>query len=99
MVRKSQLIVLAVAIAMGGSAAYLARSWLSAHSGASAVNQPAGHIVVAAASLAYGAVVSSDSVTEIPWFSDALPEGAFATRDDLLQGGRRIVLSPLKRGE
>jgi pilus assembly protein CpaB len=99
MMRKGQLIVLVVAIAMGGGAAYLARSWLSAHTGASSANQQAGHIVVAAESLAYGAAVNSDSVTEIPWFSNTLPEGAFATKDDLLEGGRRIVLSPLKRGE
>lgn len=97
--RKSQLLVLVLAIAMGGGAAYLARSWLSAQTNASTVHRPAGHIVVAAESLAYGAAVTTESVTEIPWFSDALPEGAFATKDDLLQDGRRMVLSPLKRGE
>jgi pilus assembly protein CpaB len=96
--RRSQFIVLVIAIAMGGGAAYLARSWLSAHTGV-ATQQPAGHIVVAAEALPYGAVVNSDSVTEIPWFSNALPDGAFATKDDLLEGGRRVVLSPLKRGE
>jgi pilus assembly protein CpaB len=96
--RRSQVIVLVLALVMGTSAAYLARSWLSSHTPAS-TDRPAGHIVVAAASLPYGVVVTSESVTEIPWFSDALPEGAFATKDDLLQGGRRVVLSPLKRGE
>src|SRR5437899_3219674 len=96
--RTNQTITLVVAIVMGGSAAYLTRSWLQTHMGASA-NQPSGHLVVAAESLAYGATVTSDSVAEIPWFTNALPEGAFASKDDVLKDGRRIVLSPVKRGE
>jgi pilus assembly protein CpaB len=95
--RKSTVIILAVAISMGGSAAYLTHSWLKDHT--SAAVQPAGTIVVAAESLAYGTTINPDNVVEIPWFSNALPEGAFALKDDLLNSGRRVVLSPLKRGE
>ena len=95
--RKSTVIILAVAISMGGSAAYLTRSWLKDHT--SAAVQPAGTIVVAAESLAYGTAMTPDNVVEIPWFSNTLPEGAFAVKDDLINGGRRVVLSPLKRGE
>ena len=95
--RTSTVIILAVAIAMGGSAAYLTRSWLKDQT--SAAVQPAGTIVVAAESLAYGTAMTPDNVVEIPWFSNTLPEGAFAIKDDLLNGGRRVVLSPLKRGE
>ena len=84
---------------MGGSAAYLTRTWLNNQVSVSAAHQPAGTIVVAAESLAYGATLTPDSVVEIPWFSNTLPEGAFAAKDDLINGGRRIVLSPLKRGE
>ncbi len=97
--RKNQFIILVVAIAMGGGAAYLARSWLQAQMNTSAVYQPASHIVIAAESLPYGTAVTSDNVSEIPWFTNMLPEGAFATKDDLLNGGRRTVLYPLKRGE
>jgi pilus assembly protein CpaB len=95
--RTSTVIILAVAISMGGSAAYLTRSWLQTR--ASTAVQPAGTIVVAAESLAYGTAMTSDNVVEIPWFSNTLPEGAFAVKDDLINGGRRVVLSPLKRGE
>jgi pilus assembly protein CpaB len=95
--RTSTVIILAVAITMGGSAAYLTRSWLKDQT--SAAVQPAGTIVVAAQSLAYGTAMTPDNVVEIPWFSNTLPEGAFAIKDDLLNGGRRVVLSPLKRGE
>jgi pilus assembly protein CpaB len=95
--RTSTVIILAVAISMGGGAAYLTRSWLKDQT--SAAVQPAGTIVVAAESLAYGTAMTPDNVAEIPWFSNTLPEGAFAVKDDLLNGGRRVVLSPLKRGE
>ena len=44
--RTSTVIILAVAISMGGSAAYLTRSWLKDQT--SAAVQPAGTIVVAA---------------------------------------------------
>ena len=96
--RKTTAITIVVALAMGGGAAFLARSWLQAQTNALAAYQP-GHVVVAAEPLAYGAVVTSDSVVEIPWYANTLPEGAFASKDDLLQGGRRTVLYPLKRGE
>ena len=97
--RKSSVVILVVALLMGGSAAYLTRSWLKDQVRASAALQPAGTIVVAAKSLAYGTAMTPDNVVEIPWFSNTLPEGAFAVKDDLLNGGRRVVLSPLKRGE
>ena len=97
--RTSTVIILAVAISMGGSAAYLTRTWLKDQTRASAAVQPTGTIVVAAESLAYGTAMTSDNVAEIPWYSNTLPEGAFAVKDDLLNSGRRVVLSPMKRGE
>jgi len=97
--RKSSVIILVVALLMGGSAAYLTRSWLKDQTRASSTSQPVGTIVVAAESLAYGTTMTPDNVVEIPWFSNTLPEGAFAVKDDLLSGGRRVALSPLKRGE
>ena len=97
--RSNNVIMIIVAIAMGGGAAYLARSWLQGQLDASAAHQPATHVVIAAEPLAYGAALTSDNVTEIPWFTKMLPEGAFASKDDLLNGGRRTVLYPLKQGE
>ena len=97
--RKNQFIILVVAIAMGGGAAYLARSWLQAQMNVAAAYQPAGHIVIAAEPLAYGTAVTAENVSKIPWFTTKLPEGAFASKDDLLAGGRRTVLYPMKQGE
>ena len=96
--RRTSFIILVIAILMGGSAAYLTRSWLKDHVSASPT-RAAGTIVVAAESLAYGTPMTADSVVEIPWFSDTLPEGAFALKNDLINGDRRVVLSPMKRGE
>ena len=97
--RGNNVIMIIVAIAMGGGAAYLARSWLQGQLDASATHQPATHVVIAAEPLAYGAALTSDNVTEIPWFAKMLPEGAFASKDDLFNGGHRTVLYPLKQGE
>src|SRR5262249_49875426 len=43
--------------------------------------------------------VTTDNVSEVPWYTTTLPDGAFASKDDLLTGGRRTVLYPLKQGE
>jgi pilus assembly protein CpaB len=95
--RSNNVIIIIVAIAMGAGAAYLAHNWLQAQM--NAAYQPPGHIVITAESLAYGAAVTADNVSEIPWYTKTLPEGAFATKDELLNGGRRTVLYPLKQGE
>src|SRR5262249_16296219 len=95
--RTSTVIILPAAIGRGGSAAYRTSGCLKDKT--SPAVQPAGTFGVAAESLAYGTAMTSDNVVEIPWFSNTLPEGAFAIKDDLLNGGRRVVLSPLKRGE
>jgi pilus assembly protein CpaB len=97
--RPNSVIVLFLAIVMGGIAAFLARNWIEGHSRALAAADAAGTIVVAAQPLGFGAEVTAASVAEIPWIAGALPEGAFVGKDELLNGGRRVVLSPLGRGE
>jgi pilus assembly protein CpaB len=97
--RPNNLIVLFLAIAMGGIAAFLAHNWIESHSRAFAAGDSAGTIVVAAEPLGFGVEVSPDSVTEIPWIAKSLPNGAFVVKEELLKDGRRVVLSPLERGE
>jgi pilus assembly protein CpaB len=81
---------------MGGAAAYLARNWLQ-----SQVAPPAEHgtIVVATTPLAFGVTITEDKVAEIPWAANTLPQGAFASKQDLLKDGRRVVLTPVERNE
>jgi pilus assembly protein CpaB len=98
-VRPNNVIILFLAIVMGGIAAFLARNWIESHSRAYAAGDSAGTIVVAAQPLGFGAEVSPDSITEIPWMAKSLPNGAFVAKEDLLKDGRRVVLSPVERGE
>src|SRR3954454_9326685 len=96
--RRSNLIILLLALAMGTIAALMARSWIAAHE-TSATGPATGTIVVATAPLAFGTVLTPDNVTEIPWTEPKLPEGAFATKTDLLKDGRRVVLTAIERSE
>src|SRR5262245_32180934 len=95
--RKGNLFILLLAITMGGIAALLARNWI-----AERVNIPppaVGTIVVAAVPLAFGTTLNSDNTTEIPWASGRMPDGAFATKQDLFKDGRRVALGPMQRNE
>jgi pilus assembly protein CpaB len=96
--RSNNLIVLILALAMGGVAAFLARSWVAAHTSTS-VEEPVRTIVVAVTSLGFGSEITTDNVTEIPYAAATLPEGSFATVQDLIKDGRRVVLTPLGRNE
>jgi pilus assembly protein CpaB len=74
-----------------------AREWLAAHAiPPSAQN---GTVVVAAAPLGFGMPLNHENVTEIPWAFGKMPEGAYATRDELFKDGRRVALAPLQRNE
>jgi pilus assembly protein CpaB len=84
---------------MGGIAAFLARSWLESHARAEKAMDASGTIVVAAKPLSFGAALADDSIAEIPWAASARPEGAFATKDDILKSGRRVVLSAVETNE
>ena len=96
--RRSNLIILLVALAMGSIAALMARSWIAQHTTAQPVASTS-TVVVAAAPLAFGTVLTEDNVSEILWASPQFPEGAFAKKIDLFKDGRRVVLSGIDRSE
>jgi pilus assembly protein CpaB len=98
-VRTNHVVTLVLAIVLGGIAALWTRYWLASHSHTAADAAPIGSIVVAAKPLAFGVALAAENVAEIPWAAAALPEGAFATKDDLLKDGRRVVLAPLEPNE
>jgi len=82
---------------MGGMAAFMARNWIAAHAIAPVVES--GTIVVATTPISFGTALSRDNVTEIPWATGKMPEGAYASRDELFKDGRRVALSPMHRNE
>jgi hypothetical protein len=58
-------------------------------------------IVVATVPLGFGTELNpAENITEIPWPAGMVPEGAFATREELFKGvGRRFALVPMQRNE
>jgi pilus assembly protein CpaB len=98
-VRANHVVVLVVAIVLGAVAALWSRQWLVSHGRTSAEATPIGSIVVASKPLAFGAALTPDSITEIPWAATAVPQGAFTTLAELFKDGRRVVLSPLEPNE
>jgi pilus assembly protein CpaB len=83
---------------MGGGAAFLARNWIAAQASLAPAEQ-IGTIVVAAAPVGFGTALTRDNVAEISWAPEKMPEGAYATRDDLFKDGRRVVLAPMQKNE
>ncbi len=94
--RTSSLIILVVAVVMGGAAAFLTRAWLQSQVAPEAEH---GTIVVATAPLPFGMTITDDKLAEIPWAASTLPQGAFATKRDLVKDGRRVVLTAIERNE
>lgn len=95
--RNNNLIVLVVAVVLGGIAAVLARNWLANR--AKLTEGDVGTIVVAASPIAFGTQLTTENVKEIPWSTAVLPAGAFATKTDLLRAGRRMALALIARNE
>src|SRR5580658_2012806 len=93
--RSNNLIVLIVALVLGGVAALLARNWLISH----AQTAEAGTIVVASVPLAFGAQLSAENLSEIPWSAGDLPKGAFVSKQQVLRDGRRMALAAIARNE
>jgi len=91
----SNMIILAVAVVMGTVAAFMARAWLQGQTHTAST----GTIVVALAALDSGAPIAEDKIAEVSWGASALPEGAFASKQEFLKDGRRIALAPVLRNE
>jgi pilus assembly protein CpaB len=96
--RSTNLLILIVAVLLGGLAAFLARSWLQSHS-AYANAQKTVPILVANDTLPFGAPIGAKDVRQIDWPAQSSPDGAFANFADLTKSGRRITLSPFVRDE
>jgi pilus assembly protein CpaB len=96
--RRGNIFILLIAIAMGGMAAFMARSWLERQT----ITQPASGtsttIVVAATPLGFGTVLNMDNVIEIPWSGPKI-QSAYSTKEEFFKEGRRVVLTPLERNE
>jgi len=94
--RSNSILILAVAIIMGGIAAFLARNWLISRTQATATTAT---IVAAAKQLPFGTVLTEDNVEEMPWAAKVVPEGSFPSKRELLKEGRRATLATIHQNE
>ena len=102
--RLSTIITICLAVVLGGIAAYLSKVWLEGQA-AIAPNVVATskvkirHVVVASQSLRFGVKLSKENLTEVKWPSGAIPSGSFASKDELLNGKSRSVLTSIEKNE
>src|SRR3974390_222935 len=94
--RSNSILVLVVAVLLGGLAAFLARNWLLQQT-----SQPekTGTVVAAAEQLPFGTPLTETNTKEIPWAAKTLPAGAFSSKQELFKEGRRISLTNIQSDE
>jgi len=85
--RKRNLFIFPLAIAMGAGAAYMASNWIA----------QSGTVVVAAIPLGYATALNRENVKELPWPAGQVPEGAYATKNELFKDGRRASTDAAER--
>jgi pilus assembly protein CpaB len=89
MARIRVFIVLALAVAAGGTFAFGTYRYLQNAPQAAAPNTPMATVVVAANDLQIGAELRQDDLRAIPWPTNNIPQGAFTKTDDLV--GRGLI--------
>ena len=94
--RPNSILILVVAIVMGGIAAFLARNWLISRTQATATTTT---IIAAAKQLQFGTPLTDDAVVEMPWAAKSVPEGSFSSKQALFKDGRRITLAVFQQNE
>ena len=94
------------AVVFGLLAVFIAQVWLNNQANMRAKSMQAKDkpvatqtIVVAAQPLRFGAELAAPMLKEIPWPAQALPPGAYHKINDILAGGRRVVLTAIEADE
>jgi pilus assembly protein CpaB len=105
-VRASTIVMIGFAVVFGLLAVFIAQIWLNNQANMRAKNMERGPkpvamrtIVVAAKPLRFGTALNASMLKEMPWPAQALPPGAFHKINDILSGGRRVVLAAMERDE
>ena len=104
--RKSTIVMVTFAVVFGLLAVFIAQAWLNGQAerrmrSLEAQKKPVhtNTIVVAKQRLPFGAELARDQLREVPWPTEAMPDGSFANINDMLGAGKRIVLSPIEANE
>jgi pilus assembly protein CpaB len=102
--RKSSIIMLIAAVALGLIAVLLSRTVLSDSSGIGSVASNRGAVrtvptVVASADIAFGEKLTPDKLKVVDWPADTLPQGTFQRVDELVTGQGRAAMRPITANE
>jgi pilus assembly protein CpaB len=93
------------AVVFGLLAVFIAQVWLNNQASMQARNAPkptqvaSQTVVVAKQPLRFGTELNAAMLQEVPWPSDSMPAGAFAKINDVMSGGRRVVLAAIEANE
>jgi pilus assembly protein CpaB len=93
------------AVIFGLLAVFIAQVWLNNQASMQARNAPkptqvaSQTVVVAKQPLRFGTELNASMLQEVPWPSDSLPAGAFAKINEIISGGRRVVLAAIEANE
>jgi len=103
-VRASTIVMIGFAVVFGVLAVFIAQVWLNNQAKKRVPVEankavPTRTIVVAAKPLRFGTELNAGELREVPWPADALPSGAFSKIHDVLEGGRRVVLTAIEPNE
>ena len=104
--RASTIVMIGFAVVFGLLAVFIAQVWLNNQASMQAkrfeaTKQPATArtIVVAKQPLRFGTELNASMLQEMPWPAEAAPAGGFGKIDDILSGGRRVVLAAIEANE
>ncbi len=79
------LILLVLAVVIGGGAAVFAQRWLAQQQGTSIVEgTDTVNVIVAAREIPYGQPIEEMHLRAVSWPADAIPEDSFSTKEELL---------------
>jgi pilus assembly protein CpaB len=105
-VRASTIVMIGFAVVFGLLAVFIAQVWLNNQANMRAKNLDANRpqmtsqtVVVAKQALRFGTELNASMLQEVPWPSNALPSGTYAKIQDIVSGGRRVVLSAIEANE
>ena len=104
--RASTIVMIGFAVVFGLLAVFIAQGWLNNQANMRAKNLDANRpqmtsqtVVVAKQALRFGTELNASMLQEVPWPSNAVPSGAYAKVQDIVSGGRRVVLSAIEANE
>ena len=104
--RASTIVMIGFAVVFGLLAVFIAQVWLNNQASMQAKNYEANKkpmatrtSVVAKQPLRFGTELNASMLQEVPWPEGSVPVGGFATINEVISGGSRVVLAAIEANE